>query len=92
VRHHLDPEIAFENYDSAQLGDLLEETYKYQSGVLLTLDPLVEEPITLSDSEVSELMAFLHALSSPSVTAGCELVPESVPSGLPVDVDPDNPC
>ncbi|HSG17075.1 MAG TPA: cytochrome c peroxidase, partial [Anaerolineae bacterium] len=92
VRHHLDPAQAFENYDSAQLDPLLEETYEYQSGVLLTLDPLLEEPITLTDREVGALMAFLHALTSPSAAAGCELVPESVPSGLPVDVDPVNPC
>ena len=92
MRHHLDPETALNEYDASQLSPELQETYEYQSGVLLTLDPLVEEPRSLTDDQVGDLMAFLHALSSPSATAGCELIPESVPSGLPVDVDPENPC
>jgi cytochrome c peroxidase len=92
VRHHLDPATAYNDYDLQQLDPMLQDTYEYQSSVLLTLDPLVEEVIELSDDEFDDLMAFLRALSSPSAQLGCELMPDSVPSGLPVDVDPNNPC
>ena len=92
MRHHLDPETAIEKYDSSQLDPLLQETYEYESGVIFTLDPLVEEVVELTDEQFDALMAFLRALTSPSARSGCELIPESVPSGLPVDVDPDNPC
>ncbi len=92
MQHHLDPKTAFEAYDITQLDAALQESYQYRSDVLQTLDPLVEEPLTLTDSQVGDLMAFLYALSSPSAMSGCDLVPDSVPSSLPVDVDPDNPC
>ena len=39
-------------------------------------------PNPLSDGEVASLIAFLHALEDPVSRLG---VPETVPSGLPVD-------
>ena len=47
------------------------------------LDPLLAEPVTLSGQEFSQLVAFLHALTSPSVEDLLYVVPASVPSGLP---------
>ena len=42
-------------------------------------------PVTLSDAQLADIIAFLEALTDPrSVDAG-HLVPDSVPSGLPVD-------
>ena len=38
----------------------------------------------MSDEEIDHLMAFLDALTSPSAVDLSHLVPESVPSGLPV--------
>jgi cytochrome c peroxidase len=52
--------------------------------MLETLDARVAEPRELSDEEISQLMAFLNALTSPSAVDLSYLVPESVPSGLPV--------
>lgn len=92
VRHHLDPESSMKNYDASQLDPQLIETFIYRSSVLQSLDPLVSTPKSLTDQQVQDLMAFLAALESPSARNGCELVPDSVPSGLPIDVDPANPC
>lgn len=39
---------------------------------------------TLTDDEVDQLIAFLHALTDPSSRNRTDLVPETVPSGLPV--------
>lgn len=43
------------------------------------------EPIELTDAEVEDLLAFLHSLTDPSSEDLSGLVPERVPSGLPVD-------
>ena len=88
VRHHLNPEEGLRNYNTAQLpvdfqkvvnsdGVLMEE-------VLDTLDPLVSTPLELSNEQVAQLIAFLNAQTSPSAVDLSYLVPETVPSGLPV--------
>ncbi len=42
-------------------------------------------PVTLSDTEVAQIMAFLGTLKDPKALAGRLGVPKTVPSGLPVD-------
>ena len=42
------------------------------------------EPRDLSDREVADLVAFLHALTDPAMQDTVRLVPAEVPSGLPV--------
>jgi cytochrome c peroxidase len=51
---------------------------------LETLDPLVLNPLELSDDQVADLMAFLYALTSPSAIDLSSDIPTSVPSGLPI--------
>jgi cytochrome c peroxidase len=92
VRHHLDPVAALANYEVSQLDPVFQETYQLDSPVLDTLDPLVASPVDLTDREFGELMAFLQALTSPAALNGCEQVPDSVPSGLPIDNDPGRAC
>ncbi|MDX1419123.1 MAG: cytochrome c peroxidase [Rubricoccaceae bacterium] len=41
-------------------------------------------PVALTDAEVDDLLAFLHALTDPASRDLSHLVPEEVPSGLPV--------
>ena len=52
--------------------------------ILETLDPLVQEPILLTDQEVQYLVEFLTALTSPSAVDLSANIPDRVPSGLPV--------
>ncbi len=92
VKHHLNIEAALDSYDVSQLSPQLRESYQIPSGLLLTLDPLVSDPTELTDQQFDDLMDFLFALTSPSSMDGCELVPDSVPSGLPVDTDPTGYC
>jgi LysM repeat protein len=88
VYHHLNPEEALRNYDVSQLPPALQNTVLGDPEMLemMTqgLDPLVEEPVTLTGEEFSQLLAFLYALTSPSVEELIYAIPESVPSGLPV--------
>ena len=43
------------------------------------------EPMTLTDEEISDLVAFLHALTGTDSIKGRLGVPTSVPSGLEMD-------
>lgn len=91
VRHHLDPVASLHAYDREQavLPDLPgAEDWR----IMDNADDLAAiaasndlEPIQLVDGEVRALVAFLAALTDPSSRAGRLGIPDSVPSGLPVD-------
>ncbi|MDX1614529.1 MAG: cytochrome c peroxidase [Candidatus Promineifilaceae bacterium] len=86
VRHHLDPETAFNNYDPGQLDPLVRATHENNEDILRRMDPMLRDnPIRLTDAQLADLLAFLKALTAPSALDGCSLVPEVVPSGLPLD-------
>lgn len=89
VLHMLDPRSMLLSYDFSQISDHLRvperETPEELELVLSTLDPAFGEPIELTEEQLDDLMAFLGALESPSVEGLLDLVPDSVPSGLPVD-------
>ncbi len=89
VRHHLDPVKSLEAYDRTQavfpefaaedwraLNDA-EETARIAAASELA-------PVSLSDAEVADLLAFLNALTDEAAVAGRMGIPENVPSGLPV--------
>ncbi|MDP5217709.1 cytochrome c peroxidase [Ruegeria sp. 2205SS24-7] len=88
IRHHLDPLAGLQRYDPGQarlpaltgaedtraLNDP-EETARIAAANDLA-------PVSLSDAEIADLIAFLGALTHDAKRLG---VPETVPSGLPVD-------
>ena len=88
VRHHFDAENMLRNFDSSDLHSFVQAEYEdsdaIEDRIAETLSPYAENPPELTDNEVSYLVAFLHSLTSPSATDLGHLVPESVPSGLPV--------
>ncbi len=88
IRHHLDPATALANYDVGQLRDDMELLYDDSdrtATVLRYLDARVATPKYLSDAQISDLLAFLEALTDPRVDAVAERIPEAVPSGLLID-------
>jgi cytochrome c peroxidase len=89
VRHHFNPEQALRAYNPNQLIPNLRNTVKIDEAtvttLLMTLDPLVESLPHLTDQEVDDLLAFLEALTDPTAAHLDDIVPASVPSGLPVD-------
>jgi cytochrome c peroxidase len=90
VRHHLDPAASLARYDDKQVEPELYGTYQgseeTRNMLLSTVDPLLKvDGAPLSDAEVSDVMAFLSALTDPSSLNLLHLVPDKVPSGLPVD-------
>ena len=88
VSHHLDPQKALKSYNVAQVVPALQRTVQQDQQILaamtVTLDPLLADPVSLSEQEVKQLLEFLHALTSPSLAELLNVVPGSVPSGLPV--------
>lgn len=90
VRHHLNPATSLRKYDPAvHLRPDLQATFQNDERLfrelLDGLDPLLPQTNQLTDTEIAELMAFLNALTDPNVYELNSLMPESVPSGLPVD-------
>lgn len=90
VRHHLDPAAALAAYDDSQVESELVGTYQSSAAtkdmLLSTLDPALKiEGAKLTDAEVSDLMAFLNALTDPSSLNLLHLIPKKLPSGLPTD-------
>ena len=54
--------------------------------LLQNIDPRIARPIHLTDGEVDDLVAFMKALTSPTARNLEHIVPESVPSGLPIQI------
>lgn len=90
VRHMVDPRSALMSYNATQLPADLQLTIRndafVQNDILLTLDPLMETPRLLSETEIQQLMAFLESLTDPAAMNLAEDVPSRLPSGLPIDL------
>lgn len=88
VRHHLNAAESLGAFSGEQLPAGVKETMRHEAAVVTevmsTLDPLMTVPREIDAYEFEQLIAFLQALSSPSAVDLAYLVPESVPSGLPV--------
>lgn len=92
IRHHLDPVNSFLNWDRTQVvlvsrSDLdskdfllLSDSSKVQS--IINANELA--PSSLTDSQISDLLSFMDALTDSSSLDMRRWVPVSVPSGLPV--------
>ncbi len=93
IRHHLNPAQSLNSWkqEEAQLPDI-----PWLAGVdFLVWDDRIEmkrykakldiNPVTLSDREISYLVAFMHALTGKTARKLRFGIPESVPSGLLVD-------
>ncbi|MDX8351386.1 cytochrome-c peroxidase [Cognatiyoonia sp. IB215182] len=84
---HLDPKAGLQAYDLTQAT--LPEMPVDDAGGLADSPAIMaaisEEPIAVTDAEVTALIAFLDALTDPIAVEGRLGIPETVPSGLPVD-------
>jgi cytochrome c peroxidase len=89
VRHYGDVQEAAREYDVTQLDpalrDLAHTDEPTVAAVLETLDHQLRVPLDLDDQRVGDLVAFLESLTDPGARDLGRLVPESVPSGLPVE-------
>jgi len=91
LRHHADPVAGLDGYaPQAVLPDLPATKPDW---TIMESDPLRAEiagavnrpPLALTGTEVADLVAFLEALTDEGAIAGRLGVPDTVPSGLPVE-------
>lgn len=89
IRHFLDPARALDGYIRSRLRDdvaavsVVDESRRDHA--IAMLDPRLRVPKVLTDEEISQIEAFLLALTDPAARDLGYLVPCTVPSGLPVD-------
>ncbi|MEL6465934.1 MAG: cytochrome c peroxidase [Pseudomonadota bacterium] len=90
VRHHLDPVKRLRSYDITQAimpgfeaNDLRVLSDSAEMYAIAAANELA--PVSLSDAEVDDILAFLNALTDPQSIRGALGIPTTVPSGLPVD-------
>jgi cytochrome c peroxidase len=88
VRHHLNAVAWCEQYDYGWLpadirSDLVVKS-DAMAEMMATVDPLIAEAPALSDAEITQIMAFLEALTDPAAADLSHVIPEMAPSGLPV--------
>jgi len=89
IRHHLNVFKSNRTYDPVEAGLPADLTHTVgpSQPVLARLDPLLQEPIHLSEREFDDLVAFVRdGLLDPQAKPEnlCKLVPANVPSGFPV--------
>ncbi|MEP0990968.1 MAG: cytochrome c peroxidase, partial [Tateyamaria sp.] len=90
VRHHLDPVASLRSYDineailpGLKADDLRVLNDPTELAAIASANVLA--PQSLSDGEVMDIIAFLNALTDPQSVRGALGVPDTVPSGLPID-------
>lgn len=89
VRHYQDVPRAMRAYDVSQLAPALRDSYHGDDATIIdvfeTLDFRFHQPLDFTETEIRELVAFLKALTDPSARDLGSIVPDRVPSGLPVE-------
>ena len=83
----MDPAASLRSYDPTQtVGPAIYflDPDQFIQRLIDAIDPNLAVP-NLSDDEIADLVAFLGALTDPAASDLEHLIPDQVPSGLPVD-------
>jgi len=84
IAHYGNPRASFDNYDTTMLEPVLWNTMvDNEQALFARLAPPVQN-IRINGQQITELEAFLEALTDPNMVNLDSVVPDSVPSGLPV--------
>ncbi len=88
IEHHFDAPTVLATYQESEVDTRLAEetrnTVVLRDEMAKTLSPKLPSE-QLDYAEMEDLMAFIYCLTAPKATDLGYLVPDSVPSGLPVD-------
>lgn len=88
VKHYNNASVALREYNPSVLAPEIRPLYRGDAAtidaVLATLDGRLQQPLRLSPAEIVEVVAFLKALTDPAARNLAAVVPDRVPSGLPV--------
>ncbi|MFK7986204.1 MAG: cytochrome-c peroxidase [Sandaracinaceae bacterium] len=84
LSHYRDPRRELEAYDASVPEPVLRDTLvPNHDAMLATLDPLMQ-PVPMGAAEMTDLRAFMGALTDASSRDLLSTIPDRVPSGLPV--------
>ncbi len=93
IRHHADIQGRVAAYDPSANGippDLYSSLQAYApERQLASAAPLLSDGLPLEEADLADLVAFLDALTDPAARDLTALIPDEVPSGLPLDPLPD---
>ena len=88
IRHHIDPDHALVEYTGEHLGEVFQEQLLLDEDffalAIESLSPELAGCETVVDEEVTALAAFLRSLTDDSARDLSDVIPDSVPSGLPL--------
>ncbi len=88
IEHHFDAPDVLASYQEGEvdlrLAEVTQNTVVLRNEMAKTLSPNLPAE-KLSDAEMDDLMSFIYCLTAPKATDLGYLVPDSVPSGLPVN-------
>lgn len=87
VRHMLDPVTSAQSFDSSVLPLEFQSEYhpEQAAAILGAVDNEGMEAVLISEAEFADLIAFMDALTSPSLSSlPMTDIPDRVPSGLPL--------
>lgn len=87
VRHHINPALSLANYNDTQVEPELHGTYQDDpqliKELLHTRSPKLQvQGRPLNEREITDIMAFLSALTDPSSLNQFDAIPDRLPSGL----------
>lgn len=89
LRHHADPVTGLMRYEAQAvlppLGAATDDFAPLESERAAIAAAVSRTPVVLRDDDISALLAFLAALSDPVALGGRLGIPQTVPSGLPVE-------
>lgn len=86
IRHHVDVYSSLEDYTNTILPPSLRGNMGPTQPMLDRLHHLSADPPDLSERDIDDLVAFMHALSDPDAHPDqlASIIPATVPSGLPL--------
>jgi cytochrome c peroxidase len=91
LRHHADPVAGLEAYEPQAVLPVLEATkpdWTVMERAALRAEiaaAVTQTPVALDEARIAELVAFLDSLTDEAAIVGRLGIPETVPSGLPVE-------
>lgn len=90
VVHHTNPLVSLQNYDVSQIEPELNGAFQNDpetiNALINSIDQSVLKPrFRLSNNDIDDIMAFLSSLTDPASLNMSEVIPSSVPSGLPLN-------
>lgn len=91
IWHHADIFGSAANYDPAAHlpADFYSSVQPFDAEEMAyTAAPQLEDGLPLTERDVADLVAFMHSLTDPAAADLDHLLPEAVPSGLPLDPVP----